>query len=136
MRRLPMKGKISFTVLVLLLVFGGVLAQTPHGIKTVWVAPSPVGGSGTIQGYYLFRCTGTCVAGAGTWTSVDGLLPATPASYLDPSSGLSNSTTYSYAVLTVDSNGSQSAYSNISTVAVTTFPTSPNPPTGCNSTVQ
>jgi len=131
-------GKISLALLALGLVLGSALAQngTPHGIKTSWTAPSPVGGGGIIQGYYLFRCTGTCTL-TSTWTAVGALLPPTPTSYLDPASGLSVNTTYSYAAVTVDSNGNQSGFSPIATVAVgASFPPNPNPPSGCSSTVQ
>jgi hypothetical protein len=146
-----MKRFFNFTILiaVCLAVFGlRVRAQsgTAHGIATSWAAPNPVGGSGTIQGYYLFRCVGTCTTGS-MWTAVDGLIAPTAsanctvplgssACYLDPAAGLNANTTYSYAVETVDSNGNVAAYSNISTVAVTTFPINPNPPTGCFSKVQ
>lgn len=108
---------------------------TPHGIKVTWNAPSPVGGSGVIQGYTLFRCVGTCTL-TSTWVAVGPILPATPTSYLDPASGLSNNTTYSYAVLTVDSAGSQSAFSNVAPISVVTFPTNPGGPTGCSASVQ
>jgi len=129
-------SKVILFTFAALIIITGTWAQTSHGILLKWTAPSPVGGSGTIQGYYLFRCPGTCVAGTGSWTSVDGLLPATPTQYLDPASGLANNTTYSYGAVTVDSAGSQSAYSNIATVSVTTFPTNPNPPSGCTAAVQ
>lgn len=141
---------LPFIALMALLLFGfpHVHAQngTPHGILTYWSAPSPVGGTGTIQGYYEFRCPGTCTASSTGWVAVSAILPPTSSGctvpsgsancYLDPSSGLSNSTTYSYAVLTVDSSGSESAYGNTFSVSVTTFPTNPNPPTGCGGKVQ
>ena len=120
-----------FSTLFLIFVIVPIVAALT-GINLTWTAPSPVGGSGVIQGYYLFRCSGTCVAGTGTWTSVGGLLPATPTSYTDLAAGLTGNTTYSYGVVTVDSNGSQSAYSNVATVL---YPGNPNAPTGCNATV-
>jgi hypothetical protein len=131
-------GKLTLLVLTLLLAVGFAPAQTgtPHGILVTWNAPSPVGGSGTIQGYYLFRCAGVTVT-ASCATSVGALLPAVPTSYLDPASGLSTNTTYSYVAVTVDSNGNQSAYSGMtSTVVGNSFPSNPNPPGGCNSKVQ
>ena len=126
---------ISLLAVLVLPVFGQ--TGSPHGIAVSWTAPSPVGGSGTIQGYFLFRCVGTCAVTSTSWISVGAMLPATSTNYLDPASGLNTSTTYSYAVLTVDSNGNQSGFSNISPVSVgASFPTNPGPPTGCQSKVQ
>lgn len=131
-----MKRKLLFLALLAALVVPSYGQNgTPHGIKVVWNAPAPVGGSGTIQGYFLFRCVGTCAA-TSTWVSVGAILPPTQTNFLDPAAGLTNNTTYSYAVLTVDSGGSQSAYSNIAPVSVVTFPTNPGAPTGCSASVQ
>ena len=130
---------LSLFCLALLAVASFPQAGTPHGIDTVWSAPTPVGGSGVIQGYFLFRCVGdstVCTATSTNWTAVGAMLPATPTAYHDPASGLNTNTTYSYAVLTVDSNGNQSAYSNLASAAVgASFPTNPGPPTGCKSKV-
>lgn len=143
-------GKFTLALFTLFLLLGfpprlhaqnGNPSGTPHGIFTKWNAPSPVGGSGTIQGYYLFRCIGTlssCTLTSGTWVSVGSLLPATPTNYLDPASGLAVSTSYVYAVATVDSAGNQSSWNLAAAPAVvgSSFPSNPNPPGGCNSTVQ
>lgn len=124
---------------------------TPHGIASMWNAPVPVGGSGAIQGYYLFRCVGTattCTLTTGTWSSVGGLLPANVLTganctgftncYLDPASGLTVNTSYMYAVATVDSNGDESSWDLDTTPAVVgaTFPSNPSSPTGAKSVVQ
>lgn len=150
-----MKGKIALGLLVICLTLGfppRIFAQTgtPHGITTKFNAPSPVGGSGTLQGFYLFRCVGTastCTLTAGTWTAVGGLLPPNVFSgvnctgytncYLDPAAGLAVNTSYVYAVAAVDSNGSQSSWDLAAAPAVVgaSFPTNPNAPSGCNSTV-
>jgi hypothetical protein len=137
-------GKFLFLLLLLAIVFGPVVVQaqqgTPHGITVAITPPSPIGGSGTIQGYYLFRCPGTCtVSNATGWVAVGALIPAASqtaaTSYLDPSAGLSTNTTWQYVAETVDSNGNFSAYSALTSAVVTTFPANPNSPS-CNSKVQ
>lgn len=129
--------RLLFAVLLALVIVIGSDAQngSPHGIATTWSAPSPVGGSGTIQGYQVFRCNGTCTVSSSGWVAVSGVQAGT--SFLDPASGLNVNTTYSYAVLTVDSLGNESAFSNVSTVAVgASFPSNPNAPVNNGSKVQ
>ena len=124
---------------------------TLHGTVTAWKVPNPVGGSGTIQGYYVFRCVGTaatCTLTSGTWSSVGGLLSPVnavnctiptgfTACYYDPAAGLSLSADYMYAVGTVDSNGNQSSWDLDAAPAVTgtSWPSNPNPASGCTSSV-
>src|SRR6266851_4909090 len=120
--------KLILTFLLALLLAAGADSQngSPHGILTTWIPPSPVGGSGVIQGYNLFRCVGSCTLTSTGWVSVTGLIPATQTSFLDPAAGLNVNTTYSYAVGTVDSNGNQSGW-DIATVSVgASFPQNPN----------
>src|SRR5271157_842332 len=112
-----MKRSVYLAVIILacLASFGlRIKAQTgtAHGNVSAWKDPSPVGGSGTIQGYYLLRCIGTvatCTATSGTWTSVGGLITKDSATnctlpsgysacYLDPAAGLAVNTIYMYAV--------------------------------------
>ena len=136
---------LPLALAIVLLLFGfppRLAAQTPtptgtaHGNMVTWNAPSPAGGSGIIQGYYLFRCLGTCTLSS-TWTNVGGLLTGT--SYLDSNIGTNApqlNTTYSYAVLVVDSNGAQSGFSNIAGVTVgSAWLSNPNGATGCNAKV-
>jgi hypothetical protein len=56
------------------------------------------------------------------------------ATYLDQSA-LTSGSTYSYAQTTVDTNGNESAFSNIATVVYTPI-TNPNSGTGCAATNQ
>lgn len=122
-----------------------------HGITAMWNAPSPVGGSGTIQGYFLFRCIGTatsCTLNGPGWISLGSMFPATifdgnsctgfTNCHLDPAAGLSTNTSYMYAVATVDSNGDQSSWDLTTTPAVVgnSFPQNPNAATGAKAVVQ
>ena len=131
-----MKRFFKLAPMVFLLLFWPVLAQTPHGVLVKITPPNPIGGSGTIQGYYLFRCAG---AGCTNYVSVGALIPATSqtaaTNYLDPASGLSASTTYEYVAETVDSNGNYSGYSPQATAVVGSFPTNPGAPS-CSASVQ
>lgn len=99
---------------------------TQHNTVSTWTAPSPVGGSGTIMGYNLYRCSGTCTLTTGTFARQNSaVLPATPDSFTD--NNVTPNTTYTYAATTVDSNGNESVFSNLFTVFV---PQNPNAPTG------
>jgi hypothetical protein len=106
---------------------------TPHGVNVTWTAPSPAGGSGTIAGYNVYRCPGTCTAASTAWVKIDTSLDLTNG-YLDQSTLVAGST-YSYASTAVDSTGNESAFSNVATI---TFVAVPNPgaPSGCNAKVQ
>jgi hypothetical protein len=137
-----MKRFIPLVLLIAVLVWP-VRAQngTPHGINITITPPATIGGSGVIQGYYLFRCPNTCTATSMTgWVSVGALITAAsqtaPTSYLDPAAGLSANTTYQYEAETVDSNGNDSTFMPTPvTIAVTNFPTNPNAPS-CAAKVQ
>jgi hypothetical protein len=129
-----MKSKILLAIFALSLVFGPQLVAqngTPHGVFLTWNASA-----GTVQGYYVFRCPGTCTTSSTGWKNITtGLVNDT--SYVDPAAGLTLSSTYSYAVLAVDLSGNQSSFSNISPAVIpASFPTNPAPPTGCNTKVQ
>jgi len=128
----------ALTLIVALFIVPALLSQTgtQHGVQVTWNAPSPVGGSGTIAGYNIYRCTGTCTATSGTWSKIDTSLDISTG-YLDPSSDLVANTAYPYAASTVDTHGNESGFSNVATVTTpAAFPTNPNPPGGCNSANQ
>ena len=137
------RSRILLALLVLLIAIGPAFSQsgTAHGILITITPPSPIGGSGVIQGYYLFRCPNTCSASSSTgWVSVGALIPAASqggvTTYLDPAAGLSANTTYQYEAVTVDSNGDQSAYMPTPfVIAVTAIPTNPGSPS-CSGKVQ
>jgi hypothetical protein len=106
---------------------------TPHGVKLSWTAPTTIGGSGTLASYNIYRCTGTCTLTSGSFVFLTGQVSSLT-TYLDPASGLTNGTTYTYAVTSVDSLGNESVYSPLFTVAFVAV-TNPNPPatlTGVN----
>lgn len=134
--------KVPMILLCALLIFGipqvaPAQTGTPHGVFVTFVIPAaPVGGSGTIAGYNIFRCAGTCSAASGIWVKLDGTLDLTN-SYLDASSGLTPGQTYSYAATTVDTNANESVFSNVAIVVwPSTPPTNPAAPSGCNGKVQ
>lgn len=112
---------------------------TAHGVNITANVPSPVGGSGVLDGYNAYRCSGTCTATSGTWTKINPSLLTAPA-YLDPASdsGLTAGATFSFAMTSVDSNGNESVLSNVATVAIPSagFPTNPNAPSGCAAKTQ
>ena len=109
---------------------------TQHGVKITWTAPATIGGSGTIAGYNIYRCTGDatqCPVTSGVWTKIDTALDVTNG-YLDQSTLISGSN-YSYVSTTVDTNNNESSFSNVATIKFVTI-TNPNPPTGCNANQQ
>jgi hypothetical protein len=90
-----------------------------HSAVATWTAPSPVGGSGTIQGYNLYRSG----------------VPATTFTRLNPSvitgTSFTDSTvvagsSYTYAATTVDSAGNESVFSNQVAATVPTNPSAPS----------
>ena len=115
-----------FGALCGLYLFGGggtVSAQTPpqgtaHSVTLGWTAPSPVGGSGTVAGYNLYKSIASAA-----YSKVNAT-PIAVLNYTDTS--VSAGQALSYCASTIDSKGQESACS----IAVTaTVPTNPNPPT-------
>jgi hypothetical protein len=105
----------------------GLPAGTPHSVTLSWTAPSPVGGSGTVSGYNVYRALGVAGAAVSTLaftkinTALDALL-----TYTD--GGVAAGATYSYCVTTVDSQGGESACSGAATAVVPTNPNAPSAP--------
>jgi len=109
-----------------LLVFGsaraqGVPAGTAHSVTLSWQAPSPVGGSGTISGYNVYRSPSSPTNYAKLNTSLNAGLTYTDAS-------VSAGTSYSYCVTTVDSLGEESVCSVPATANVPSNPNAPSAP--------
>jgi hypothetical protein len=92
-------------------------AGTPHQATLTWLAPSPIGGSGVIAGYNVYKS----LAGA-AYTKVNTALIA-GLTYTD--SSVSAGQSLSYCATTVDSTASESA---CSIAVAATIPTNPNPP--------
>lgn len=113
--------------------FGGVtLGQTatPHGIALTWTAPTTDANgnalpSGTVLTYDVWRAT----SAAGPFTQINSSA-VTTTSYLDPSSGLTVGTSYTYEVTAIDTGGDGSP-SNAFTITPTAFPVNPGAPSGC-----
>jgi hypothetical protein len=121
-----MRKLLCFSLLFVALVPAWGQTGTPHGINVTATASTTSGVT-----YDLYRCSG---AGCSVFTQVTSALAA-PA-YLDPSSSLAVSTSYSY-VMTAVKGANESAYSNVATVtSPATWPANPNPPTGCNAQIQ
>jgi hypothetical protein len=95
-----------------------VTGTPPHKANLVWGAPSPVGGSGTIKCYNLYRLQ----IPATTYAQLQACIAGT--SYVD--SAVTPGQAYSYEVTTVDTSSNESVGSNPSQI---TMPTNPNPPT-------
>lgn len=99
-------------------------AQVPpgtlHSATISWTAPNPVGGSGTVSGYNVYRCGG---AGCTNFVKLNTAVVAA-ANYTDSAVGQSN--IYVYSITTVDSAGTESAGS---TPLAATIPANPNAPT-------
>jgi fibronectin type 3 domain-containing protein len=97
----------------------GVPTGTPHQATITWTAPSPVGGSGTVSGYNIYRSPST-----GTANYVK--LNTTPIVGLTSTdTTVTAGTSYNYCVSTVDSLSEESA---CSTPVLATIPTNPNAP--------
>ncbi len=119
--------RIYTSVLVCTLLFftAGMRAQstppagTVHSVVLTWQAQSPVGGSGTVAGYNVYRATSGV-----NYTKVNAslitVLTTTDASVV-------SGTTYGYCATTVDSAGNESPCT-IPVNAV--IPSNPNLPTG------
>jgi fibronectin type 3 domain-containing protein len=100
----------------------GVPTGTPHSVTLSWQAPSPVGGSGTISGYNVYRSPATSAA---TFTKLNTAV-ATGLTFTD--AGVSAGTSYSYCVTTVDSLNEESACSATATANVPSNPNAPSAP--------
>jgi fibronectin type 3 domain-containing protein len=104
----------------------GVPAGTAHSVTLVWQAPSPVGGSGTISGYNVYRSPEST-------TNYAKLNTALTAGQTYTDSSVSAGASYSYCVTTVDSLGEESVCSVPATANV---PSNPNAPSGPLATVK
>jgi hypothetical protein len=118
----------------------GVPLGTPHSVALSWTAPSPVGGSGTVSGYNIYRALGAASTNSGgnsggasggaggstlTYSRVNTALNA-GLTFTD--AGVAAGATYSYCVTTVDSLGGESACSGVTTANVPTNPNAPSAP--------
>jgi len=98
----------------------GIPSGTVHSVTLTWVAPSPVGGSGTIGGYNVYRSPSST-------TSYAKLNTATNAGLTYTDNSVTAGTSYNYCVTTVDSLGEESA---CSTPVTANVPSDPNAPSG------
>jgi fibronectin type 3 domain-containing protein len=123
----PAYGSVrGFLIAIAFLATGSVRAQavpagTPHSVTLTWQAPSPVGGSGTISGYNVYRSPTSSTSYAKLNTAVNAGL-----TYTD--SSVSAGTSYSYCVSTVDSLGAESVCSAPATANVPSNPNAPSAP--------
>ncbi len=98
----------------------GIPTGTAHSAVLTWLAPSPVGGSGTVTGYNLYRTP----SGPPSYVKLN----ATPVSALTfTDTTVASGTTYGYCATTVDSSGSESA---CTVPVIGTIPSNPNAPSG------
>ena len=98
----------------------GIPSGTAHSVTLTWQAPSPVGGSGTVSGYNVYRSPSSTANYAKLNTAVNAGLTFTDSS-------VSAGASYNYCVTTVDSLGEESACSVPATANV---PSNPNAPSG------
>jgi fibronectin type 3 domain-containing protein len=118
---------LAFALLACVCAFAQVApAGTAHSVTLAWVAPSPVGGSGTISGYNVYRSPSSSTTYAKLNSTVNAGL-----TYTDTS--VAAGTGYSYCVTTVDSLGEESVCSVPATANV---PANPNAPSGLVVTVK
>jgi fibronectin type 3 domain-containing protein len=96
----------------------GIPAGTAHSVTLTWQAPSPVGGSGTVSGYNIYRSPSTTTSYAKLNTALNPGL-----TYSDTS--VSAGASYNYCVTTVDSLGEESV---CSAPAMANVPSNPNAP--------
>jgi fibronectin type 3 domain-containing protein len=104
----------------------GVPAGTAHSVTVTWLAPSPVGGSGTVGGYNIYRSLATPVNYAKVNTALNAGL-----AYTDTT--VAAGTGYTYCVTTVDTLGEESA---CSTPATANVPANPNAPSAITTTTK
>jgi len=100
----------------------GIPAGTAHSVTLAWQAPSPVGGSGTISGYNVYRSP---TSAALSYTELNTALNA-GLTYTD--SSVSAGASYTYCVTTVDSLGEESVCSAPATANVPSNPNAPSAP--------
>jgi hypothetical protein len=93
---------------------------TPHQAVATITKAATVGGSGTLQGFNLYRAPGGTTTFAKLNTSV---IPAATPTFTDTT--VAASTQYAYCATEVDSANTESACSPVVTV---TIPSSVNPP--------
>ena len=108
------------------LVSAGARAQaapigTAHSVTLTWQAPSPVGGSGTISGYNVYRSPSNPT----NYAKVNAALNA-GLTYTDTS--VSAGASYTYCVTTVDSLGQESVCSASASANVPSNPNAPSAP--------
>jgi hypothetical protein len=92
-------------------------AGTPHSVTLSWVAPSPVGGSGTISGYNVYKS----VAG-GAYVKINTALIA---GLTTVDAAVTSGQILNYCATTVDTLSEESA---CSIAVAVTVPSNPNPP--------
>jgi len=103
----------------------GVPGGTAHSVTLAWQAPSPVGGSGTVSGYNVYRSPLVTSASTGTYAKVNSAVNA-GLTYTDTS--VSAGSSYTYCVTTVDSLGEESACSAAVNATVPANPNAPSAP--------
>ena len=99
----------------------GIPAGTAHSVTLSWQAPSPVGGSGTISGYNIYRSPSS----AASYVKLNTPLAA-GLTFTDTS--VSAGASYNYCLTTVDSLGQESACSAPATANVPSNPNAPSAP--------
>jgi fibronectin type 3 domain-containing protein len=99
----------------------GVPTGTAHSVTLAWTAPSPVGGSGTVSGYNVYRSAASAAAYAKVNTAISAGLTFTDTT-------VSAGTSYNYCVTTVDTLGEESACSTAATANVPSNPNAPSAP--------
>jgi fibronectin type 3 domain-containing protein len=116
----------ALLVAVTFLAFGSARAQgippgTAHSATLTWKAPSPVGGSGTVSGYNIYRSPSIMA----NYSKVNAVLN-TGLTYTDTS--ISAGASYTYCVTTVDSVGQKSVCSAPTSASVPANPNAPSAP--------
>lgn len=92
-------------------------AGTVHSVTLTWQAPSPVGGSGTISGYNVYRATSGV-----NYTKINSALIA---GLTTTDAAVVSGTTYGYCATTVDSANNESPCTIPVNAAVPSNPASP-----------
>jgi fibronectin type 3 domain-containing protein len=99
----------------------GLPGGTAHSVTLTWTAPSPVGGSGTVSGYNVYRSPGNTAV----YVKVN---PAVNAGVTYTDTTVAAGVSYSYCVTTVDSLSEESACSAPATANVPSNPNAPSAP--------